>query len=212
MQPVEAVLAGKAKVPLIIGSVMHEMALMLMGMGVNPTAIDEAKLTQLSRMFFGAKAPDLVAGYRANHPDYTPGDLMVRMWSDSMRMGEIELAEAQTRSGAAPAYMYLFHWESPVLPYLKSAHGIDGSFYFGNTQVLPMTADNPTAQALSRRASTAWANFARAGVPKAQGLPNWPAYSLDKRETMILEPNPHIERDPMGQDRELRMRLLPGYL
>jgi para-nitrobenzyl esterase len=189
---------------------MHEMALFLAGMGLDPTKIDEARLTQMSAMF-GPKAPELVAGYRANHPDYTPGDLLVRMWSDSMRMGEIELAEAQAKAGVAPAYMYLFHWESPVLPQLKSAHGIDGSFYFGNTELLPITENQPSAQLLSHRASTAWANFAKTGTPAAPGLPHWPAYTLAKRETMILEPNPHIESDPMGKDRELRVRIT-GYI
>jgi para-nitrobenzyl esterase len=210
-QPVEAVAAGKCRKPLIIGSVMHEMALFLAGMGMKPADVDEAKLTQMAGAFFGDKAAELVAGYKANHPDYTPGDIMVRMWSDSMRLGEIELAEAQAKAGLAPAYMYLFHWESPVLPWLKSAHGIDGSFYFGNTQVLPITENQPTARVLSHRTSTAWATFAATGTPSAPGLPQWPAYTLDKRETMILEPGPHIESDPMGKDRELRVRLT-GYI
>ncbi|RZJ97897.1 MAG: carboxylesterase/lipase family protein [Novosphingobium sp.] len=211
MQPVEAVAAGHCDKPLVIGSVMHEMALMLMGMGVDPRSIDEGKLAQMSGMFFADKAPALVAGYKANHPDYTPGDLMVRMWSDSMRMGEIELAEAAAKAGKAPAYMYLFDWQSPVLPHLKAAHGIDGSFYFDNTEALPITEKNAGARLLARRASTAWANFAKTGTPAAQGLPAWPAYSADKRETMILAAEPHIENDPLGKDRELRVRTT-GYL
>lgn len=215
MQPVEAVAAGRCDKPLVIGSVMHEMALMLMGMGVDPRTIDEAKLTQMSGMFFGDKAPALIAGYKANHPDYTPGDLMVRMWSDSMRMGEIELAEAQAqagpKNGGAPAYMYLFDWQSPVLPHLKAAHGIDGAFYFDNTEALPITEKNPSAQLLARRASTAWANFAKTGKPAAPGLPAWPAYTLAKRETMILGTEPHVENDPLGKDRELRVRTT-GYI
>ncbi|MEJ5977652.1 carboxylesterase family protein [Novosphingobium sp. PS1R-30] len=211
LQPVDAVAAGHCDKPLVIGSVMHEMALMLMGMGVDPRSIDEGKLAQMSGMFFADKAPALVAGYKANHPDYTPGDLMVRMWSDSMRMGEIELAEAAAKAGKAPAYMYLFDWHSPVLPHLKAAHGIDGSFYFDNTEALPITEKNAGARLLARRASTAWANFAKTGTPAAQGLPAWPAYSADKRETMILAAEPHIENDPLGKDRELRVRTT-GYL
>jgi para-nitrobenzyl esterase len=211
LQPVEAVAAGKCDKPLVIGSVMHEMALMLMGMGVDPRTIDEAKLAQMAGMFFGDKAGELVAGYKANHPDYTPGDLMVRMWSDSMRMGEIELAEAQAKAGKAAAYMYLFDWQSPVLPHLKAAHGIDGAFYFDNTQALPMTQDNASAQLLARRTSTAWAAFARTGTPAAPGLPHWPAYSWNQRETMILSDQPRIERDPLGADRKLRMRVT-GYM
>jgi len=204
LQPVEAVAAGWNKAPLVIGSVMHEMALMLMGMGIRPDAVDEARLQQLAGAFFRENAKPLLDGYRRNHPDFSPGDLLVRMWSDSMRMGEIELAEAQVRSGAAPAWMYLFDWQSPVLPYLKAAHGIDGSFYFANTEVLPITQGNPEAARLAQAASTAWANFAKTGDPQAQGLPQWPQYSLDKRETMILAASPHVASDPLGADRELR--------
>ena len=207
LQPVEAVLAGHNSVPLVIGSVMHEMALMLMGMGIRPDTIDEARLGQLAGMFWQGKAGAMVAGYKANHPGYSPGDLMVRMWSDAMRMGQIELAEAQVRAGTAPVWMYLFEWESPVLPYLKSAHGIDGSFYFDNTEVLPITQGNPTAAWLAQKTSKAWTNFAKAGKPAAPGLPKWPAYTLDKRETMILANTSRIERDPMGADRELRVKL-----
>ena len=170
-------------------------------------AIDEARLGQLAGMFWQGKAGAMVAGYKANHPGYSPGDLMVRMWSDAMRMGQIELAEAQVRAGTAPVWMYLFEWESPVLPYLKSAHGIDGSFYFDNTEVLPITQGNPTAARLAQKTSKAWTNFAKAGKPAAPGLPKWPAYTLDKRETMILANTSRIERDPMGADRELRVKL-----
>jgi para-nitrobenzyl esterase len=204
--PVDYVAAGHNAVPVVIGSVMHEMALMLTGMGVKPTDVTDARLNQMAGMFFGAKAPELLAGYKAIHPDYTPGDILVRAWSDSMRMGEVEMAEAQVKGGKAPAYMYLFDWRSPVLPYLKAAHGIDGSFYFDNTDVLPITQDNPEAATLARRASTAWATFARTGKPAAQGLPAWPAYTLAKRETMMFGPQPHIESDPLGKDRELRVK------
>jgi para-nitrobenzyl esterase len=107
--------------------------------------------------------------------------------------------------------MYLFHWESPVLPWLRSAHGIDGSFYFDNTQLLPISQDQPPAQLLAHRTSTAWATFAATGVPAAPGLPHWPAYTLARRETMIFAPDPHIESDPLGKDRELRVRVT-GYI
>lgn len=206
--PIDAVLAGSAaKVPLVIGSTLHEMALMLAGMGVNPATVTEDRLKQLMAGFFGGKAEPLLAGYRAIHPDYTPGDLIVRAWSDTMRMGEIELAEAQVRAGGASAWMYLFTWQSPDLAYLKAAHGIDGSFYFDNTDAIPMAQGKPGAALLAARASSAWAAFARDGRPAARGLPAWPAYSLERRETMMLGTPSHVERDPLGQDRALRVKL-----
>jgi para-nitrobenzyl esterase len=207
LQPVEAVAAGWNKAPLVIGSTMREMALMLAGMGVKPADVTEERLGQMAGMFFRDQAPALIAGYREIHPDYPPGELLVRMWSDTMRMGQVELAEAQVKAGTAPVYMYLFDWESPVLPYLKSAHGIDASFYFDRTEHVEIARGNAEAQLLARRASTAWANFARNGVPAAPGLPDWPAYDLESRATMILSADPHIENDPLGADRQLREKL-----
>jgi para-nitrobenzyl esterase len=90
---------------------------------------------------------------------------------------------------------------------LKSAHGIDGTFYFANTETVAIAAGNPEAAALSASASAAWTSFARGGVPAAPGLPAWPAYSLEARETMILSAAPAIERDPLKEDRLMRERL-----
>ena len=36
----------------------------------------------------------MIAGYRKNHPDYSPGDLLVRMMSDGTRYASIKAAEA----------------------------------------------------------------------------------------------------------------------
>jgi para-nitrobenzyl esterase len=98
--------------------------------------------------------------------------------------------------------MYLFTWESPRMTW-QSAHGIDCSFYFGNTEALGMSKGLPDAQQLSVKASTAWATFARSGKPKNQALGDWPEYTLDKRATMILGSSTNVEADPMARDRLL---------
>ena len=89
----------------------------------------------------------------------------------------------------------------------RVAHGIDGTFYFDNTESVAIAKGNPEAQALAASASAAWANFARRGRPGAPELPRWPTYSIDERETMILSADPHVESDPLGADRALRERL-----
>jgi para-nitrobenzyl esterase len=205
--PIDAVAKGSARIPIMLGCTKHEMALMLMGQGVDPRKVTAEQLQSRARGMFGEKAPELLEGYRTNHPDYSPGDMLVRIMSDGMRMGAIELAEAHVKAGGAPTYMYLFTWETPVLPHLKAAHGIDGTFYFDNTESVDMAKGNTKAQALASKASTAWANFARSGKPSAPGLPAWPEYSLEKRETMVLSDEPHIESDPLKEDRLLRTRL-----
>jgi len=206
--PLDAVANGSAPIPIMLGCTKHEMALMLMGSGTDPKDVTNERLDGQIHAMYGDKASELLEGYRDVHPDYSPGDMLVRIMTDAtMRTGAIRMAEAHVKSGGAPTYMYMFTWESPKLPHLKAAHGIDGTFYFDNTETVGIAVGNPEAQTLAKIASTAWANFARDGKPSAEGLPDWPEYSLEKRETMILSASPHVENDPMAEDRLIWERL-----
>jgi para-nitrobenzyl esterase len=202
--PIDAVAAGSADIPVMIGCTKHEMALMLMGGGLDPRTVGEEILEQRFGAMFGGQSTRLLEGYRGIHPDYTPGDLLVRAMTDSWRKDMIELAEAHAGASKAGTYMYLFTWESPVLPHLKAAHGIDGSFYFDNTDMLDITRGNAQAARLAGLASEAWASFARSGEPVAEGLTSWPRYDAERRATMILGSEPRVENDPLGEDRKLR--------
>lgn len=209
-QPIAAVLGGSAPIPLVIGCCKHEAALFLTGGPMDPRKVTDQSLGPIMDRMFPGKGAELLAGYKAIHPEYGPGDLLVRAMTDSMmRMGAIELAEAHVKSGKGPTWMYQFEWESPVLPYLHAAHGIDGSFYFDNTEALPITQGNAGARLLAAKTSGAWSSFARTGVPSARRLPAWPQYTLERRQTMIWNAPPHVEADPMKADRELRQRLTP---
>jgi hypothetical protein len=117
---------------------------------------------------------------------------------------------ADPSAGMGPTRQILRHCRGhfdAALPWLKVAHGIDGGFYFDNTDKLPMTDGVPSAPPLAKTASTAWASFARSGKPAAPALPAWPACSLERRETMILGETPHVARNPLGADREFRVKL-----
>ncbi len=203
LNPIDAVAGGSAPIPVIIGSTKHEMALMLMGAGLDPRKVTTELLEARFKAMFADKAVPLLEGYRAIHPDYAPGDLLIRAMTDGWRASMIELAVAHGKAGG-PTWMYLFQWESPVLPYLHASHGIDGGFYFDNIEALPMTQGNPQAQGIASKASAAWANFARSGKPVAKGLPAWPRYDTAKRATMVFDAAPHVENDPLQADRQLR--------
>jgi para-nitrobenzyl esterase len=206
-QPAVAIAKGSARVPLVTGSTSHEAALQLTRGGTELTQLTDAALERQIGETFGAKAGELLEGYRRNHPDYGAGELLVRIMSDRTRMGSIALAESHIKGGGAPTYAYMFAWESPVLPELRSAHGIDGTFYFDNTETVDIARGNPVARELARKASNAWTNFARFGDPNAPQLPYWPEYTLERRETMILSGSPEVVSDPMSADRELRRKL-----
>ncbi|MGO9931939.1 MAG: carboxylesterase/lipase family protein [Steroidobacteraceae bacterium] len=194
---------GSARVPFLIGCTKHEANFMLASMGVDKTKVTDEQLEQRAAGIVGADhAAELIAGYRRNYPTFTAGELLVRVMSDGTRFASIKAAEAHIHGGGAPTYMYLFTWESPLMPTLQSCHGIDGGFYFGNTEVLGMTKGNTEAQQISAKGSAAWASFARSGNPSIPSL-GWQQYSVDKRATMVFAAASHVEDAPMDADRLL---------
>jgi para-nitrobenzyl esterase len=74
--------------------------------------------------------------------------------------------------------MYQFTWESPVLDgALGSTHCIEIPFVFDNVLLhRTFTGGGDDAVELGHRVSRAWTNFAKTGVPSAEGLPEWEAY------------------------------------
>jgi para-nitrobenzyl esterase len=51
--------------------------------------------------------------------------------------------------------------------------------------------------------SKAWATFARNGDPGHDGIPKWPAYTLDQRATMFLDAQCKVVNDPYREERLL---------
>jgi para-nitrobenzyl esterase len=94
--------------------------------------------------------------------------------------------------------MYLFSWAAGPL---RASHGYEIPFVFDNVGGDVM-ASTPTREILSDEMSGAWLAFARHGDPVHDGLPDWPAYDVDKRPTMIFDRGgSHIENDPWADDR-----------
>ncbi len=57
---------------------------------------------------------------------------------------------------------------------------------------------------LSEKMSGALLQFMRTGNPDGGGLPDWPKYSSEKGEVMVLDDEPVVKDDP---DREARKSL-----
>ncbi len=62
-------------------------------------------------------------------------------------------------------------------------------------------ADRAHAQQMADVVSETFIAFARTGNPNNVHVPQWPAYDLNKRATMIFDLPPHIEDDPRGRER-----------
>ena len=206
--------AMTANVPMLIGTNDSETRLFALDdpVSFSLTEVDmRIKLKASLQLADNSKLDGLVAAYRKNRPNATPSDIYFAITTDrDFRMGAITQAERKAAQRAAPAYMYIFAWQTPVLDgKLKATHGVELAFVFDNVDKVPGWVGNgPGLQALADRVSSAWVAFARSGNPDHAGLPHWPPYETSTRATMIFNDECKVVNDP-GKDERLAMASLP---
>jgi len=49
----------------------------------------------------------------------------------------------------------------------------------------------------------AWVAFAKSGNPSHRGIPDWPAYTTDTRQTMIFNSTSRVANDPWAELRAM---------
>jgi para-nitrobenzyl esterase len=184
-------------VPLLIGTVKNEfMSSLFTGMS---NATQEQVMATIKKQQ-GDKADAYVAAVKKAYPDDTkPTDLLD---VDAMfRPGAVSQAKEKSALNAAPVYMYLFTWQSPVMDgKYKAVHCMELPFVFNNiAKCEEMTGGTKEAYALADKVSGAWINFARSGNPAHKGLPAWPAFNSINTATMHFdnkcEIKPQLDKD-----------------
>ena len=113
-------------------------------------------------------------------------------------------SERKAAQGGAPAFLYQFAWQTPVLDGRPRAfHCSEIAFAFCNTDLAAsMTGGTTEARVLAERVSDAWINFARKGDPNHSGLPKWPAFSADKSPTMVFDNKSEVRNNHDGEERK----------
>ena len=191
--------AISANVPLLVGTNLNEFV-----NGVDNPEVDSLTNEQLMerlRKRYGDKSPAIVEAYRREYPKETPFGLWAAISAASSRQNAFTQAERKAALGAAPAYQYVFGWRTPVLDGRPGTfHSCEITFVFDNADLcLNLSGGLPEALALSTKVSQAWVNFARRGNPSHSGLPNWPAFTAEKRATMIFDNKCVVKNDPEGE-------------
>lgn len=154
-------------------------------------------------------APEtVVAWYRRAHPEMSPDDVLIRA-TTAGRSWRAAVIEAEMRAAqGAPAWVYQLDWASRLPNGRTGAyHTSDIPLMLDNVRAVGSGAAGPDAQPMADVMSETLLAFARTGSPDNLRLPAWTPYSLERRETMMMDLPPRLENDPRGDERRFFGRI-----
>ena len=188
-------------VPMLVGTVLNEFTNGIGHPEYESMTIEEVKRRVSQR--YAAKSDRILDAFRSAHPNAKPFDILSLIFAAPTRQNAITQAERKTALQAAPAFLYWFAWQTPVLDGRPRAfHCAELPFCFYNTdRCAAMTGGTNEARELSAKVADAWINFARKGDPNHAHLPKWPAFAADKVPTMIFDKTCELKNDPDGAAR-----------
>ncbi len=193
--------AASPNVPMLLCTTFHEWA-----PGRTEPELEDITLSRVIdklKSTYGDKTAEIVSAYDKNFPGRKP----IEIWSliVSNRQAVVKTANAKLKQDA-PVYMAWFGWSSPLFNLrMRSFHCLDISFWFLNTdRMVTHTGGGARPRKLAIKMAHALLNFMHKGDPNGADLPNWPQYTLEKGETMVLNDECKVEYDP---DKEARQKL-----
>jgi len=189
-------------VPMIVGTTLNEFV-----SAINHPeyeAMTDAEVEQKVRGMFADQTPQVLAAFRARTPKAKPFDLWSHIAASTVRENAIKQCKAKAALGKAPAYLYWFTWQTPILNGRPRAfHCAEIAFAFDNTDRCEnMTGGGPDARALAAKVSEAWIHFARTGSPDHAGIPRWTEFAAETAPTMIFDNQTELRINPDGGEQE----------
>jgi para-nitrobenzyl esterase len=193
-------------VPMMLGNVHDETA--VGGRGEVTWDNAAATLDAAVHEYLGpVKAEDAVAEFRKIHPDWTPIQVdtaaatAFRAWP-----GQRWEAERRAKNPVSQTRTWVYQMNFTGANG-RAMHTIDIPFMFDNIayasgQIGTDPQHVADANALAAIMSGMLIQYGKTGNPNgAPNLPEWPAYDLTKRSTMMWETKPRVENDPRGAER-----------
>jgi para-nitrobenzyl esterase len=185
-----------ADIPMIIGTTLNEFVTAINHPEYE--AMSAADLQARVREIYKDKAAAVISAFRARTPQAKPFDIWSRIAASGVRGSAIEQARLKAAQGRAPAYLYWFTWQTPVLSGRPRAfHCAEIAFVFDNTdRCETMTGGGEDARTLAGKMCDAWIQFAKTGNPNHPKLPHWPAFSAATVATMLFDSPPSVAMNP----------------
>jgi para-nitrobenzyl esterase len=174
-------------------------------------ALNEAGLKERTAKRLGVDPEPVIEAFRKAYPDASPWDLYILIATDHPRAAYTrELAKRKVVQAGGPAFVYRSDWETPEGGgHMRSPHTAEIPFVFDNIKIAgQLISKMAQAYSLAEKVSSSWAAFARTGNPNTPKVPNWPAYSVARRDTMLFNNECNVEQDPAQSARLAMERVL----
>jgi para-nitrobenzyl esterase len=190
----------EAVVPVLMGFNRNEIYPVLMGFSMQ-------KLPESSEVYeaeIHKRYGDLAAEFLRLYPSGDIKGSMMAAIRDAIFGWSAERIVRDEAKAGMPSYFYFFDHGYPSAEALgfHAFHGSELTYVFGHVgkdAVLPPNwplPEGPKEDALSEAMMGYWTSFARTGVPKAKGQPDWPAFASNKSYMHFAE-NPEVATDLM---------------
>lgn len=196
-------------IPLLIGWTANEMSFFLGVEGKAVYDMDEVRARAIVAAYYNMKEAETAPLYDAMRGllgDVRPAEVAEAILSDSRYGQNCRIAtDRKADHAGAPVYHYRIDWTcAPWGGVMGAPHTVCIPLVFGTTDTArELLGRDAEADALSDRMLSAWTNFARTGNPATDRLPDWPRYDTDNRQTMVLDAECRVARDPARPLREL---------
>ena len=199
--------AISANVAMIIGNCKDEQTLFSMqNAALYPLDADGLRKQILDGGMPSDATEKLIALYKRDYPSDSPTDIYFRIVTDrGTRENATTQAERKVAQAKASVYMYYFAWNTPLADSGKAIK----AFHTAELPLAMRLVKFPESEPVSKQIAGAWAAFAKKGNPNHAGLPNWPAFDVQKRATMMFDVPSRVVTDPNHDERAL-LRAYPA--
>jgi len=191
----------------IISTTLEDAALALTNFN-----LDEGGLKAILSQRYAGKADEILALYKQRYPQKSPFLIQAQAFTDAgFRRSAITQAERKSSLGKAPAYMYLWSWESPGFGgKFGAVHGTDVAASFHGVRDTIVGVGSAEGKVMCDRLASVWVAFAKTGDPNNPQIPRWPSYDATTRATMIFDADTRVENDPRGDIRKFWETMPPA--
>lgn len=195
--PLESIASGSTRGKRLLIGTMHDESAAFIG----PHPAHDPVASDLGSM---ALEPFLekYKKYRELYPQMSDELRRIRaVTAEEYWIPSLQVVEAHMRGGGE-AWMYRFDaTEDAGHQRGLAPHSFDMRFFW--KQPSDKRLDTEEKNRLAHRAHATWAAFLRGKTPAAEGLPVWPRYSRQKRETMLFNTESRVEERPAEAERKL---------